>query len=211
MMAKTMMAVMKPQAKPGVEIRDVAIPQIGLTDVLVKVKVASICGTDLHIYNWDRWAQGRIRPPLIRGHEFCGEVVAYGNEVTSVKEGDFVSAEMHVACGKCLQCRTGQAHICQHVKIIGVDADGAFADYVTIPEENIWKLDPSIPQEYASILDPLGNAVHTVLSGEIAARSVAITGCGPIGLFSIAVAKACGATQVFAIEVNEYRREIARK
>src|SRR6476620_4237771 len=158
MMSKTMMAVMKPQAKPGVEIRDVAIPQIGLTDVLVKVKVASICGTDLHIYNWDRWAQGRIRPPLIPGHEFCGVVVAYGNEVTSVKEGDFVSAEMHVACGKCLQCRTGEA--------------------------NIWKLDPAIPQEYASILDPLGNAVHTVLAGEIAAKTVAVTGCGPIGLFS---------------------------
>jgi len=211
MMSKTMMAVMKPQAKPGVEIRDVAIPQIGLTDVLVKVKVASICGTDLHIYNWDRWAQGRIRPPLIPGHEFCGEVVAYGNEVTSVKEGDFVSAEMHVACGKCLQCRTGEAHICQFVKIIGVDADGAFAEYVRIPESNIWKLDPAIPQEYASILDPLGNAVHTVLAGEIASKTVAVTGCGPIGLFSIAVARAVGASTVFAIEVNQYRRRIAQQ
>ena len=211
MMSKTMMAVMKPQAKPGVEIRDVAIPQIGLTDVLVKVKVASICGTDLHIYNWDRWAQGRIRPPLIPGHEFCGEVVAYGNEVTSVKEGDFVSAEMHVACGKCLQCRTGEAHICQFVKIICVDADGAFAEYVRIPESNIWKLDPAIPQEYASILDPLGNAVHTVLAGEIAAKTVAVTGCGPIGLFSIAVARAVGASTVFAIEVNQYRRRIAQQ
>jgi len=211
MMSKTMMAVMKPQAKPGVEIRDVAIPQIGLTDVLVKVKVASICGTDLHIYNWDRWAQGRIRPPLIPGHEFCGEVVAYGNEVTSVKEGDFVSAEMHVACGKCLQCRTGEAHICQFVKIIGVDADGAFAEYVRIPESNIWKLDPAIPQEYASILDPLGNAVHTVLAGEIAAKTEAVTGCGPIGLFSIAVARAVGASTVFAIEVNQYRRRIAQQ
>ena len=210
-MPKTMLAVVKPQAKAGVEIRDVAIPQIGLTDVLVKVKVASICGTDLHIYNWDRWAQGRIHPPLIPGHEFCGEVVAYGKEVTSVKEGDFVSAEMHVACGKCLQCRTGEAHICQFVKIIGVDADGAFAEYVRIPESNIWKLDPAIPQEYASILDPLGNAVHTVLAGEIAGRSVAITGCGPIGLFAIAVARAVGAAQVFAIEVNEHRRRIAKE
>ncbi|HET7208760.1 MAG TPA: L-threonine 3-dehydrogenase [Terriglobales bacterium] len=210
-MAKSMLAVVKPQPKPGIEIRDVAIPQVGPTDVLVKVKVASICGTDLHIYNWDRWAQGRIRPPLIPGHEFCGEVVAYGNEVTSVKEGDFVSAEMHVACGKCLQCRTGEAHICQFVKIIGVDADGAFAEYVRIPESNIWKLDPAIPQEYASILDPLGNAVHTVLAGEIAARSVAITGCGPIGLFAIAVAHAVGAADVYAIEVNEHRRNIAKK
>jgi threonine 3-dehydrogenase len=210
-MPKSMLAVVKPQAKPGVEIRDVAIPQIGLTDVLVKVKVASICGTDLHIYNWDRWAQGRIHPPLIPGHEFCGEVVARGSEVTTVKEGDFVSAEMHVACGKCLQCRTGEAHICQFVKIIGVDADGAFAEYVRIPESNIWKLDPAIPIEYASILDPLGNAVHTVLAGEIAAKTVAITGCGPIGLFSIAVARAVGAAQVIAIEVNEYRRRIARE
>jgi threonine 3-dehydrogenase len=210
-MPKTMLAVVKPQAGPGVEVRDVKIPSFGRTDVLVKVKVASICGTDLHIYEWDRWAQSRIHPPLIPGHEFCGEVVAFGNEVTSVTEGDFVSAEMHVACGKCLQCRTGEAHICQNVRIIGVDADGAFAEYVVIPESNIWKLDPEIPQEYASILDPLGNAVHTVLAGEIAAKTVAITGCGPIGLFAISVAHAVGAAQVFAIEVNEHRRNIAQQ
>src|SRR3982074_604218 len=207
----TMLAVVKSEAAPGAEIREVKIPSYGRTEVLVKVKVASICGTDLHIYEWDRWAQGRIHPPLIPGHEFCGEVVAFGDEVTSVKEGDFVSAEMHVACGKCLQCRTGEAHICQNVKIIGVDSDGAFAEYVVIPESNIWKLDPAIPQEYASILDPLGNAVHTVLAGEIAAKSVAITGCGPIGLFAIAVARGVGATTVFAIEVNEHRRKIARQ
>src|SRR5437870_7551318 len=208
-MPKSMLAVVKPQARPGVEIRDVPIPKFGRQDVLVKVKVASVCGTDLHIYNWDRWAEGRIHPPLIPGHEFCGHVAAVGDEVTSVKEGDFVSAEMHVACGKCLQCRTGEAHICQFVKIIGVDADGAFAEYVRIPESNIWKLDPAIPPEYASILDPLGNAVHTVLAGEIAAKTVAITGCGPIGLFAIAVARAVGAARVFAIEVNEHRRKIA--
>src|ERR1700723_2383651 len=210
-MPSNMLAVVKPEAAPGAEIREVKIPAFGRNDVLVRVKVASICGTDLHIYEWDRWAQNRIHPPLIPGHEFCGEVVAYGNEVTSVKEGDFVSAEMHVACGKCLLCRTGEAHICQNVKIIGVDADGAFAEYAVIPESNIWKLDPAIPQEYASILDPLGNAVHTVLAGEIAAKSVAITGCGPIGLFSIAVARAVGATTVFAIEVNEHRSRIARE
>src|SRR5512133_534395 len=210
-MADTMMAVVKSQAAPGTEMREVKIHAFGLQDVLVKVKVASVCGTDLHIYNWDAWAQRRIHPPLVPGHEFCGEVAAVGDEVTSVKEGDFVSAEMHVACGKCLQCRTGEAHICQHVKILGVDADGAFAEYVRIPERNIWKIDPSIPPEYASIFDPLGNAVHTVLSGDIAAKTVAITGCGPIGLFAIAVSKACGATQVFAIEVNEYRRKIAQQ
>src|SRR5881397_1482703 len=210
-MANTMLAVVKAEAAPGADIREVKVPGFGRTDVLVKVKVASICGTDLHIYEWDRWAQGRIHPPLIPGHEFCGEVVAYGAEVTSVKEGDFVSAQMHVSCGKCLQCRTGEDHIFHNVKIIGVDADGAFAEYVVIPESNIWKLDPAIPLEYASILDPLGNAVHTVLAGEIAAKTVAITGCGPIGLFSIAVARAVGATTIFAIEVNEHRRRIAKE
>src|SRR5215469_15690385 len=208
-MPQSMLAVVKSSPAPGAEVRDVVVPSFGPTDVLVKVKVASVCGTDLHIYKWDQWAQGRIHPPLIPGHEFCGHVAAIGKEVTTVKEGDFVSAEMHVACGKCYQCRTGEAHICQHVKIIGVDANGAFAEYVVIPETNIWKLDSSIPQEYASILDPLGNAVHTVLAGDIAAKSVAITGCGPIGLFSIAVARACGATQIFALEVNEHRRKIA--
>src|SRR6202795_3682009 len=210
-MPSTMLAVVKAEAAPGAEIRQVKIPAFGHNDVLVKVKVASICGTDLHIYNWDPWAQHRIHPPLIPGHEFCGHVFAIGDEVTTVQEGDFVSAEMHVACGKCLQCRTGEAHICQNVKIIGVDADGAFAEYVVIPESNIWKLDPAIPLEYASILDPLGNAVHTVLAGEIAAKTVGITGCGPIGLFLIAVAQAVGAASVFAVEVNEHRRKIARE
>src|SRR5690242_17825229 len=210
-MPEKMVAIVKPEPKAGAEVREVPKPPFGPRDVLVKVKVASVCGTDLHIYNWDQWAQKRIHPPLVPGHEFCGHVAAIGNEVTTVKEGDFVSAEMHVNCGKCFQCRTGQAHICQFVKIIGVDADGAFAEYVTIPESNIWKLDPAIPQEYASILDPLGNAVHTVLAGEIAAKTVAITGCGPIGLFAIAVARAVGAAQVFAIEVNEHRRRIAQQ
>src|SRR5438874_9395178 len=210
-MPKTMLAVVKPEAAPGADVRQMPRPQIGPDDVLVKVKVASVCGTDLHIYNWDTWAQNRIKPPLIPGHEFCGHATAVGKNVTTVKEGDFVSAEMHVACGKCYQCRTGEAHICQHVKIIGVDANGAFAEFVKIPESNIWKIDPSIPADYASVLDPLGNAVHTELAGDIAAKTVAVVGCGPIGLFSIAVARACGATQVFALEVNEYRRKIAKQ
>jgi len=129
-----MLAVVKPARRAGAEIRDVKVPSPGPNDVLVKVKVASICGTDLHIYDWDAWAQKRIHPPLIPGHEFCGTVTAVGSEVTTVKEGDFVSAEMHVACGKCFQCRIGESHICQNVKIIGIDADGAFAEYVRIPE-----------------------------------------------------------------------------
>jgi threonine 3-dehydrogenase len=205
-----MQAVVKTAARPGIEIREVPVPSYGPSDVLVKVDAASVCGTDLHIYNWDPWAQGRVHPPLIPGHEFCGTVAQVGDQVSAVRPGDFVSAEMHVACGKCLQCRIGQAHVCQSVKIIGVDANGAFADYVVIPESNIWKLDPSLPREYGSILDPLGNAVHTVLAAEIAARSVAIVGCGPIGLFAIAVARACGASTVFALEVSEHRRKLAR-
>ena len=210
-MPQTMQAIVKPEPKAGIEVQDVPLPAFGSSDVLVKVEAASVCGTDLHIFDWDPWAQGRIHPPLIPGHEFCGVVAAVGKDVTAVKEGDFVSAEMHVACGKCLQCRTGQAHICQFVKIIGVDANGAFAEYVTIPETNIWKLDPSLPREYASILDPLGNAVHTVLAGDIAAKTVAVIGCGPIGLFAIAVAQACGAAAVYALEINEHRRALAKQ
>jgi len=208
-MSTTMEAVVKAKAAPGIELREVPVPVPGPGEVLVRVLAASVCGTDLHIFNWDPWAQGRIKPPLIPGHEFSGAVAGVGAGVTAVKEGDFVSAEMHVACGKCLQCRTGQAHICQHVKILGVDASGAFARYVIIPETNIWKLSPTIPRDWCSLLDPLGNAVHTVLAGDIAARSVIVTGCGAIGLFSIAVAKACGAAKVFAVEVNAHRRAVA--
>jgi len=208
-MSTTMEAVVKAKAAPGIELREVPVPVPGPGEVLVRVLAASVCGTDLHIFNWDPWAQGRIKPPLIPGHEFSGAVAGVGAGVTAVKEGDFVSAEMHVACGKCLQCRIGQAHICQHVKILGVDASGAFASYVIIPETNIWKLSPTIPRDWCSLLDPLGNAVHTVLAGDIAARTALVTGCGAIGLFSIAVAKACGAAKVFAVEVNAHRRAVA--
>jgi threonine 3-dehydrogenase len=206
-----MQAVVKAKAAPGIELREVPVPAPGPGEVLVRVEAASVCGTDLHIYSWDPWARGRIRPPLIPGHEFSGAVAGLGQGVTAVREGDLVSAEMHVACGKCLQCRTGLAHVCQHVRILGVDADGAFASYVIIPESNIWKLSSSIPHDYATLLDPLGNAVHAVLAGPIAATTVAVTGCGAIGLFSIAVAKACGAARVFAIEVNAHRRQVAQE
>jgi len=208
-MPATMQAVVKAKAAPGIELREVPVPAPGPGEVLVRVETASVCGTDLHIYNWDPWAKGRIHPPLIPGHEFSGAVAGVGRGVTTVREGDPVSAEMHVACGKCLQCRTGLAHVCQHVRILGVDADGAFASYAIIPESNIWKLSPSIPHDYATLLDPLGNAVHTVLAGPIAATSVAVTGCGAIGLFSIAVAKACGAARIYAIEINAHRRQVA--
>ena len=210
-MATTMKALRKMQAAKGLQMDTLVVPSIGPTDVLVRVKTASICGTDLHIYGWDRWSQGRIKPPLTLGHEFCGIVERVGDEVTAVRAGDFVSAEMHVNCGHCHQCRVGEAHICQNLRIIGIDQDGAFAEFVKIPAPNIWKLDPAIPEHYGAILDPLGNAVHTVLAGPIAGQTVLVTGCGPIGLMSIAVAKACGASKVFATETNEQRRLMAKK
>ena len=206
-----MQAVVKPAPAPGAEVSQVPVPEIGARDVLIRVRAASICGTDLHIYSWDRWAQRRLRPPLVFGHEFCGHVERVGDEVSGLKQGEFVSAEMHVACGLCFQCRTGQSHICQNVRIIGIDADGCFAEFVKIPATNVWKIDPAIPVEYAAILDPLGNAVHTVLAGEIAGMSVAITGAGPIGLFSIAIAKACGGGPVFVTEPHPYRQKLAIK
>jgi threonine 3-dehydrogenase len=210
-MATTMKALRKMQAAKGLQMESVGIPAIGARDVLVRVKAASICGTDLHIYGWDRWSQGRIKPPVTLGHEFCGVVERVGEEVTAVEAGDFVSAEMHVNCGHCHQCRLGEAHICQNLHIIGIDRDGAFAEFVKIPASNIWKLDPAIPEQYGAILDPLGNAVHAVLAGAISGRTVLVTGCGPIGLMAIAVAKACGSSTVFATETNEQRRAMAKR
>ncbi len=210
-MATTMKALRKMRAAKGLQMDTVAVPLIGPGDVLVRVQTASICGTDLHIYGWDHWSQSRIKPPVTLGHEFCGAVERVGDEVRAVKPGDFVSAEMHVNCGHCHQCRLGEAHICQNLRIIGIDQDGAFAEFVKIPASNIWKLDPEIPEHYGAILDPLGNAVHTVLAGPIAGQTVLVTGCGPIGLMSIAVAKACGSSTVFATETNEKRRAMARQ
>jgi len=210
-MAGTMKALRKMSAGRGLSMETAPVPAIGAADVLVRVQTASICGTDLHIYGWDRWSQGRIKPPLTLGHEFCGVVERVGEDVTAVKAGDFVSAEMHVNCGHCHQCRVGEAHICQNLRIIGIDQDGAFAEFVKIPASNIWKLDPAIPEHYGAILDPLGNAVHTVLAGPIAGQTVLVTGCGPIGLMAIAVAKACGSSTVFATETNEKRRAMAKK
>src|SRR5258708_25291739 len=197
-MAATMKALRKMQPARGLQMDSVGGRAIGPTDAVVRVKAASICGTDLHIYGWDRWSQGRIKPPLTLGHEFCGTVERVGDEVTAVKPGDFVSAEMHVNCGHCHQCRLGEAHICQNLRIIGIDQDGAFAEFVKIPASNIWKLDPAIPEHYGAILDPLGNAVHTVLAGPIAAQTVLGTGCGPVGLRSTAGGKACWGSAVFS-------------
>jgi threonine 3-dehydrogenase len=206
-----MKALRKARPDRGAQLESVPVPSIGPNDVLVRVRAASICGTDLHIYEWDAWSQGRLRPPLTFGHEFCGVVEKIGDEVAGFTPGDFVSAEMHVNCGHCLPCRLGEGHVCENVRIIGIDIDGCFAEFVRIPARNVWKIDPSIPVHYAAVMDPLGNAVHTVLAGPVAGRTVAVTGCGPIGLMSIAVARAAGASTVIATEVNAYRRELATK
>lgn len=212
MAAATMKALRKTHPGPGAAVESVAIPTIRAHEVLVRVKAASICGTDLHIYGWDQWSASRIKPPMTFGHEFCGVIEKIGDKVAGdLKVGDFVSAEMHVNCGHCYQCRIGEPHICQNVRIIGIDADGCFAEFVAIPAGNIWKIDPAIPEHYAAIMDPLGNAVHTVLAGEIAGRTVLVAGCGPIGLMAIAVAKACGCSTVYATEVNAHRRALAQK
>src|SRR5256885_9110537 len=196
-MPATMKALRKMQAAKGLQMDTVAVPATGPTDVLVRVKTASICGTDLHIYGWDRWSQGRIKPPLTLGHEFCGVVERVGDEVTAVKAGDFVSAEMHVNCGHCHQCRVGEAHICQNLRIIGIDQDGAFADFVKIPASNIIKLDPSIPEHYGAILDPLGNAVHTVLAGPTTGRPAFVSGGGAPRLGCLPCAQGWGESPTF--------------
>jgi threonine 3-dehydrogenase len=207
----TMKALRKTRPERGAQLESIPIPIIGPTEVLVRVRAASICGTDLHIYDWDKWSASRIHPPMTFGHEFCGLVEKVGAEVDSVRPGEFVSAEMHVNCGHCRPCRMGQPHVCQNLRIIGLDEDGCFAEFVRIPVRNIWKIDPSIPEHYAAILDPLGNAVHTVLAGEVAGMNVVVTGTGPIGLMAIAVARACGCASIFATEVHPHRREMAKK
>jgi threonine 3-dehydrogenase len=191
--------------------REVPVPAIGPTDVLIRIEKAGICGTDYHIYTWDHWAQERVRPPRIIGHEFMGHVEKVGDAVRAVRVGDRVSAEGHVADLTCLLCRTGQAHICERLKIIGVDRDGSFAEYIAMPEYNVWKLDPAISDEFAAVFDPLGNAVHTVMAAGVSARSVVITGVGSVGLMAIPVARAAGAASVFAIDINQAKLDLAKR
>jgi len=206
-----MQALRKPRPEPGAQIESVDVPAARPGEVLVRVRAASICGTDLHIYHWDAWSASRLRPPLTFGHEFCGVVETVGDGVTRFAPGDRVTAEMHVACGHCRPCRAGQPHVCQNVRILGIDQDGCFAEFVRIPAGNLWRLDADIPEHYAAIMDPLGNAVHSVLAGPIAGCTVAVTGCGPIGLMSIAVAKACGCSTLYATEISPHREKLARQ
>ena len=208
-----MHAIVKSAQAHGAEIKVVDRPEIGEYDVLVKVKAATICGTDAHIWDWNLWAQSRVRPPLILGHEFCGEVVKVGERVTRVDVGDLVSAETHIVDNTCYQCLTGRKHLCEHTEILGVDRDGVFADYVVIPEENAWVNDPALDPFLASIQEPLGNAVHAALPEnnieDIAGGYAAVLGCGPIGLMSIAVLKRLGASKVIATEIKPLRLNLA--
>ncbi|MBC7185776.1 MAG: L-threonine 3-dehydrogenase [Calditrichaeota bacterium] len=210
-MAQKMKAVVKTKPGPGAEYLEVAIPQCGPDEVLVKVHATSICGTDLHIYEWNEWAASRIKTPQIMGHELAGEVVEVGKNVHSVKVGDRISAETHIPCGHCYQCRTGRMAICRNMKIFGVDRDGVFAEYAVVPEVDVIKNDPAVPYEFASVQEPLGNAVDTVLSEDVAGKTVAVMGAGPVGLFGIAVARASGASAIYVTEVNDYRLDLARK
>jgi threonine 3-dehydrogenase len=210
-MSEKMKAVIKGKMAPGAEMAMVDIPQVGPGEVLVKVKATSICGTDLHIYNWDPWARSRIEPPMVFGHEFAGEIVELGEGVTTLEPGDYVSAETHIVCNVCYQCRTGEAHICRDVSIIGVDRPGCFAEYINVPHENVWLNPPDMASEVAAIQEPFGNAVHTALSTDLAARTVLVTGCGPIGLMVIGIARATGAAAVYATEVVPYRLALASR
>jgi threonine 3-dehydrogenase len=204
-------ALVKVSAEPGFALKEVPEPKIRDDEVLIRVRRAGVCGTDVHIYEWDAWARGRCRPPFIVGHEFAGEVVQVGALVPDVREGDRVTAEGHIVDGRCLLCRTGNAHVCPFTKIIGVDRDGCFAEYIAMPATNVWHLDDSVSFDVGGIHDPMGNAFHTALTAEIPGSTVLVTGCGPIGLFAIGICKAAGASRIIASDVKEPRLALARR
>jgi threonine 3-dehydrogenase len=204
-------ALVKKTAAPGLTLSDVPEPTIRDDEVLIRVRRAGVCGTDVHIYDWDDWAKGRCKPPFVVGHEFAGDVAAVGSFVTDVKVGDRVTAEGHIVDGHCLLCRTGNAHVCPYTKIIGVDRDGCFAEYIAMPATNVWHLDDSISYEIGGIHDPMGNAFHTALTATIPGATVLVTGCGPIGIFAVGICKAAGAARIIASDVNDRRLDLARK
>lgn len=207
-----MKAAYKPNREKGIEIIELPVPEISENEILVKVKKAAICGTDIHLYDWNQWCENvNAKNPMVIGHEFCGEVVEVGSNVTLVKVGNLIAGETHIPCGKCMLCRTGRQHICRDMKILGVHTDGVFAEYVKIPEICAWKLSNETPPEIGAIYEPFGIAVHGVLKDKIGGCSTIVSGCGPIGLFAIGVASACGADQVFAIDINDYRLNLAKK
>ncbi|HXX61386.1 MAG TPA: L-threonine 3-dehydrogenase [Candidatus Sulfotelmatobacter sp.] len=205
---RTMRALVKEQAVPGAAIREVPVPEPGPGEILVQVQAASVCGTDVHIERWDAWAQANVKPPLVFGHEMAGLVVARGQGATRVPEGALVAAETHLVDWTCYQCRTGRANVCQHLRILGVGAPGVFAEYAVIPESNAWVSDGLAP-EVAALQEPMGNAVHALFVEEIAGQSVAILGCGPIGLMAVAIARLAGARHIFATDLNLERLAVA--
>ncbi len=208
----TLKALVKSAAAPGFTLADVPVPTIRDDEVLIAVKRAGVCGTDVHIHEWDAWAQGRCKPPFTVGHEFAGEVAQVGRLVADVKVGDRVTAEGHIVCGRCHLCRTGNSHICPNTKIIGVDRDGCFAEFIAMPATNVWHLDDDISYEVGGIHDPMGNAFHTALHGtNLPGATVLVTGCGPIGIFAVGICKAAGASRIVASDVNPRRLELARQ
>jgi len=208
---ETMQALVKSKAEPGLWLEDVPVPEIGINDVLIEILRTGICGTDVHIYNWDAWAQKTVPVPLVVGHEFVGRIVELGGNVKDFKVGDIVSGEGHVVCGRCRNCLAGRRHLCMDTSGVGVNRPGAYAQYLSLPVTNVWHHEPDIPRDVQSIFDPLGNAVHTALSFPVLGEDVLVTGAGPIGIMAAAVARHAGARFVVITDVNPYRLELARK
>jgi threonine 3-dehydrogenase len=206
-----MKALTKKKPEYGLWMEDAPIPEIGINDVLIKIHKTAICGTDIHIFNWDKWAQKTIKTPLVIGHEFVGTVEKIGSNVHDVEIGELVSGEGHIVCGRCRNCLAGRRHLCTEPKCIGVNRNGAFAEYLSIPVSNVWHCDPKIAKEVLACFDPFGNAVHTTLSYDLVGEDVLITGAGPIGCMAVAVAKYAGARYVVITDVNPYRLELAKK
>ena len=206
-----MKALVKDKAEPGLWLRDVPVPEVGINDVLIRVLRTSVCGTDVHIWNWDAWAQETIPVGITIGHEFVGVVEAFGANVHDFAKGDLVSGEGHVVCGRCRNCLAGRRHLCAHTQGVGVNRDGCFAEFLSIPVSNVWPCDPSIPLDVLSIFDPLGNATHTALSFDIMGEDVLITGAGPIGCMAAAIARHARARHIVVTDVNPYRLDLARR
>jgi threonine 3-dehydrogenase len=206
-----MKALVKAKPEKGLWMQDMPVPQIGINEVLIKIKKSAICGTDLHIYKWDNWAQRTIKTPMIIGHEYVGEIVEIGKGVKNLKVGERVTGEGHIACGHCRNCRRGKLHVCENTIGVGVNRDGSFAEYLALPAENVIKLDPRISDEMASIMDPFGNATHTALSFPLIAEDVLITGAGLIGSMATAICRFAGARHIVVSDLSDYRLEIAKK
>lgn len=208
---KIMRALVKSKAEPGLWLEEKPVPEPGVSDVLIKIRKTAICGTDVHIYNWDAWSRKTIRVPMTIGHEFAGVVAAVGSHVKDFREGDVVSGEGHIVCGHCRNCLAGRRHLCPNTSGVGVNRDGAFAEYLCIPQTNVWYADPSISPELLAVFDPFGNAAHTALSFDVLGEDVLITGAGPIGVMAAAIVRHAGARHVVISDLNPYRLELARR